>query len=102
MTAYGADQGAPTGPEHPDIPHPEQPKEPQPVEIPADIIAPTPTMPSTEPIPEVAPSAPPATPRTPLVIPSTSEPPPSSEPRIAISISEYKGLCHTLKALTTS
>ncbi|RVW57857.1 hypothetical protein CK203_115853 [Vitis vinifera] len=28
--------------------------------------------------------------------------PPSSEPRIAISISEYRGLCHTLQALTTS
>ena len=31
-----------------------------------------------------------------------SEPSPSSEPRIAISISEYRGLCHTLQALTTS
>ena len=25
MTTYGADPGAPTGPEHPEIPHPEQP-----------------------------------------------------------------------------
>ena len=93
MTAYSADQGAPAGAEHPDIPHPEQSEEPQPVEIPANI---------TKPIPEVAPFAPPATPRTPPVIPATSEPSPSSEPRIAIFISEYRGLCHTLQALTTS
>ena len=47
-------------------------------------------------------SAPFATPQTPPVIPSISEPPPSSEPRIAISIFDYRGLCHTLQALTTS
>ncbi|RVW19078.1 hypothetical protein CK203_087665 [Vitis vinifera] len=72
-----------------------------PVEIPADMRAPAPAVPSTEPIPEVAPSAPPATPQTPLVIPATSEPFSSSEPRISISISEYRGLCHTLQTLTT-
>ena len=102
MTAYGAEPRAPIGPEHPEIPHPEHPEEPQPVQIPVDMRAPAPTVPSTEPIPEVAPSAPAATPRTPLVIPPISEPSPSSEPRIAISISEYRGLCHTLQALTTS
>ena len=64
--------------------------------------APAPAVPSTEPIPEVAPSAPHATPRTPLVIPPISEPSPSSEPRITISISDYRGLCHTLQALATS
>ena len=102
MTAYGANQGAPTGPEHPEIPHPKQPKEPQPIEIPVDIIAPAPAVASTEPIPKVAPSAPQATPWTPPVIPPISEPSPSYEPRIAISISEYRGLCHTLQTLTTS
>ena len=55
MTAYGANQGAPTGPEHP-----EQPEEL--VEIPVDTPPPTPTVASTEPIPEVPPSAPQATP----------------------------------------
>ncbi|RVX18530.1 hypothetical protein CK203_006312 [Vitis vinifera] len=85
MTTYGAELGAPVGAEHPEIPHPEQPEEPQLVEI-----------------PEVAPSAPPTTPQTPPVIPSISEPPPSSKPRIAISISEYRGICHILQALTTS
>ena len=74
MTAYGAEPGAPVGLEHPEIPHPKQPEELQLVEIPADIRPPTPTMPYTEPIPEVAPSAPLATPRTPTVIPSISEP----------------------------
>ncbi|RVW12834.1 hypothetical protein CK203_110834 [Vitis vinifera] len=52
MTAYGADQGAPIGPEHPEIPHPEQPEEPQPVEIPVDITTPASVVASTEPIPE--------------------------------------------------
>ena len=61
-----------------------------------------PTVASLEPSPEVAPSASQATPRTPLVIPPISEPSPSSEPRITISISDYRGLCHTLQALATS
>ena len=61
MTAYSAEPGAPAGVEHPEIPHPEQPEEPQPVEIPDDMRVPAPTAP-TEPIPEVAPSAPPSTP----------------------------------------
>nr|CAN82550.1 hypothetical protein VITISV_037163 [Vitis vinifera] len=102
MTAYGVEPGAPAGLEHPEIPHPQQPEEPQPVKIPADMRAPAPTVPSTEPIPEVAPSAPPATPWTPPVIPSILEPPPSSEPRITISMSEYRGLCHTFQALAAS
>ena len=78
MTAYSAEPGALAGAKHPDIPQLE------------------------EPIPEVAPSASPATPQTPPVIPTTTEPPSSSEPRIAISMSEYRGLCHTLQTLTTS
>ena len=39
----------------------------------ADMRAPTPTVPSLEPIPEITPSAPPATPQTPPVIPPISE-----------------------------
>ncbi|RVW70591.1 hypothetical protein CK203_065128 [Vitis vinifera] len=102
MTAYDAEPGAPTRPEHPEIPHPEHPEEPQPVEIPADMRAPAPTVPSTGPMPEVAPSAPPAALGTPPVILSTSEPPPPFESRIAISIFEFKGLCHTLQTLTAT
>ncbi|RVW11774.1 putative mitochondrial protein [Vitis vinifera] len=63
--------GSPTGVEHPDIPHPEQPEEPQPIETPTNTRAPAPAVPSTEPIPEVAPSASPATPRPHPVIPAT-------------------------------
>ncbi|XP_034708934.1 cornifin-A-like [Vitis riparia] len=97
-----AKPGAPVGPEHPKIPHPEHPEEPQPVEIPVDMRAPAPAVPFIEPIPEIAPSAPPATLGTPPVIPSTSEPFSPHESRIAISISEFRGLCHTLQTLTTS
>nr|CAN62448.1 hypothetical protein VITISV_024008 [Vitis vinifera] len=92
MTAYGADQGAPARPEHPE----------EPVEIPVDTSPPAPTVAPTEHIPEVAPSTPQATPQTPPVIPPTLEPSPSAEPRITIPIIEYKGLCHTFQALATS
>nr|CAN60512.1 hypothetical protein VITISV_042502 [Vitis vinifera] len=102
MTAYSAEPGAPAGVEHLEIPHPEQPQEPQPIETPTDTRAPAPAVPSAEPIPEVAPSASPATPRLPPVIPATSEPSSSFEPRTIISISDYRALCHTLQALTTS
>ncbi|RVW34651.1 hypothetical protein CK203_106438 [Vitis vinifera] len=102
MTAYSVEPGALTGVEHPEIPHPEQPEEPQPIEIPTDTRAPAFAVPSTKPIPEVAPSASPATPRPPPVIPTTSESSSSFEPRTTISISEYRALCHTLQALTTS
>ena len=96
MTAYGGtNQGAPAKPEHP-----EQPEEP--IDIPADTRPPAPTVSSIEPIPEVPPSAHQATPRTPLVIPPLSEPSPLAEPRIVIPIIEYRGLCHTFQALTTS
>ena len=95
MTAYGANQGAPAGLEHLEIPHPEQPEKPQPVEISADMRAPVSIVASPDPIPEVAPSAPLATPQTPPVVPPIAEPSPSSEPRITISIFEYRGLCHT-------
>ena len=57
MTAYGADQGAPSGPEHPE----------EPVEIPANTPPPAPAMAFTEPIPKVPPSASQATPQTPLL-----------------------------------
>nr|CAN63868.1 hypothetical protein VITISV_009560 [Vitis vinifera] len=64
--------------------------------------APAPTVPSTGPMPDVAPSASPATPETLPVVPSTSEPPHPSESSVAISIFEFRGLCHTLQTLTTS
>ena len=102
MTAYDAEPRAPAGPEHPEIPQPEHPKEPQEVEIPMDIIAPAPTVPSTGPMLEVASFAPLATSGTPSIVPSTSEPPPPSESKIVISISEFKGLCHTLQTLTAT
>ncbi|RVW52137.1 hypothetical protein CK203_077787 [Vitis vinifera] len=44
----------------------------------------------------------PATPQPPPVIPPISESSPSVEPRIAIPIIEYRGLCHTFQALATS
>ncbi|KAL6340789.1 hypothetical protein AAG906_030911 [Vitis piasezkii] len=80
--------------------HPDQPEEP--VEIPADTPPPAPAVASTEHILEDTPSTPQATPQMPPVILLTSEPSPLAEPRIAISIIEYRGLCHTFQALATS
>ena len=96
MTTYGgADHGAPAR-----LQHLEQPE--QPVDIPVDTQPPAPVVAPTEHIPEVPPSAPQATPQPPPIIPPTSEPSPSTEPRIAIPIIEYRGLCHTFRALATS
>ncbi|RVW18736.1 hypothetical protein CK203_098122 [Vitis vinifera] len=95
LLSYDAKPGAPAGPEHPEIPQPKHPEEPQPVKLP------TPTVPSIGPMPKVAPSAPPATPGTPSVVPATSEPSLPSESKIAISISEFRGICYTLQTLTT-
>ena len=96
MTTYDAEPGASTGLEHLDRPHPEHLEEPQPVEIPTKMRAGAPTA---GPMPEVTPHA---TPRTPPIILAVSEPPPPSESRIAISISEFRGLCHTLQTLTAT
>ena len=101
MTAYDAQPGAPAGPKHPEIAQPEDPQQAQQVEIPTDIRAHAPIVPSTGPMPEVASFAPPATPRTLPVVLATSEPHPS-ESSIAISISEFRGLCYTLQTLTTT
>ncbi|RVW32433.1 hypothetical protein CK203_099881 [Vitis vinifera] len=92
MTTYGVDQGAPARVEHPE----------EPVQILVDTPPPAPAVASTEHISEVTPSAPQATPQTAPVIPPTSEPSPLAEPRIAIPIIEYRGLCHTFQALATS
>ena len=101
MTAYDVEPEALVGPEHPEIPQPEHPEEPQPVEIPADMRVSAPIVPSIGPMPEVASFAPPATPGTPPVVPAASEPHPS-ESSFAISISEFRGLCHTFQTLTAT
>ncbi|RVW64003.1 hypothetical protein CK203_049359 [Vitis vinifera] len=59
-------------------------------------------MASNEPTLKLPPSAPQATPQPPSDIPPTSRSSPSTEPRIAIPIIEYRGLCHTFQALATS
>ena len=52
-------------------------------------------------MPEATSFAPPTTHEAPLVVPTTSAPPPS-ESSITISSSEFKGLCHTLQTLSTT
>ena len=62
---------------------------------------PSPVVPSIGPMPEVASSALHATPETPPIVPATSKPHPSDS-SVAIPISEFRGLCHTLQTLTTT
>ena len=102
LEAYDAEPRAPAGPKHPEIPQPEYLEEPQPVEIPLAMRTLASTVAFTGPMPEVASSAPPATPGTSPIVPATSEPPPPSESRIAITLLEFRGLCHTLQTLTAS
>ena len=70
-------------------------------QIPADMRGPAPTMPSTGSMPKVASSTPHVAPGTPPVVPAASKPHPS-ESSVAIPISEFRGLCHTLQTLNTT
>ena len=82
-------------------PQDEQLPQAQQAEIPTEIITPVPTTPSIVPMPKATSSASPTTLEAPLVVPATSTPPPS-ESSITISTLEFKGLCHTLQALSTT
>ncbi|RVW81884.1 hypothetical protein CK203_050816 [Vitis vinifera] len=57
---------------------------------------------STEPIHEGIPSAFPTTHSTPQVIPAALEPSTSAEPMMAMPLSKYRDLCHTLQTLTAT
>nr|CAN69427.1 hypothetical protein VITISV_004071 [Vitis vinifera] len=74
----------------------EQPGRPQPAEIPAARRA------SPRHIPEGKPIASLVISRAPPVTPASSQPSSSAEPRMAIPISEYRELCHSLQTLTAS
>nr|CAN62324.1 hypothetical protein VITISV_018464 [Vitis vinifera] len=74
----------------------EQPRRPQPVEIPAARRA------FPRHIPEGIPIASPTISRAPPVTPASSEPSTSAEPRMAIPISEYRELCRSLTASQSS
>ncbi|RVW76541.1 hypothetical protein CK203_064336 [Vitis vinifera] len=102
LEAYDAEPRAPAGPKHPEIPQLECLEEPQPVEIPLAMRALASAVAFVGPMPEVASFAPLATPGTPPIVPATFEPPPPFESRIAITLSEFRGLCHTLQTLTAS
>ena len=102
MTAYDVQPGAPAAPKLLERPQPEHLEEPRPIEIPTDMRALAPTVPFIGPMPKVASPAPFAIPGTPPIVPATSESPLPSESRIAISISEFRGLCHTLQTFTAT
>ena len=77
----------------------EQPGQPQPTAIPATRRA------SPRHIPEGIPIASPTISKAPpvaSVVPAPSEPTTSTEPRMAIPISEYRELCHSLQTSTAS
>ncbi|RVW84663.1 hypothetical protein CK203_044589 [Vitis vinifera] len=58
------------------------------------------TLSRHRPMPEVASFAPPTTPRTPPIVPPSE--PHLAKSIVAISISDFRGLCHTLQTLTAT
>ncbi|RVW18715.1 hypothetical protein CK203_098103 [Vitis vinifera] len=94
MTAYDAEPGAQLD-QNIQRCHSQSIQRSQSVEILMDMRAPALVVPSTRPMLEVASSAPHASLGTPPVVPAASEPHPS-ECSVAIPISEFRGLCHTL------
>nr|CAN69559.1 hypothetical protein VITISV_043965 [Vitis vinifera] len=111
LAAYFAPQGAPAVPppqEAPDVPPPpelpqdEQLPQAQQDEILTDTTPPAPTAHTSVHMPEatlpVSPITQPALP----VVPATSAPPPSSEPTVTVSLTEFRGLVHSLQILSTA
>ena len=111
LAAYFAPQGAPAVPppqEAPDVPpSPELPQDEQlpqaqQDEILTDTTPPTPTAHTSVHMPEATLSASPITQPAPPVVPATSAPPPSFEPTVTVSLTEFKGLVHSLQILSTA
>ncbi|WKA01357.1 hypothetical protein VitviT2T_019640 [Vitis vinifera] len=53
-------------------------------------------------MPEATLPASPITQPAPPVVPATSAPPPSSEPTVTVSLTEFRGLVHSLQILSTA
>ncbi|RVW21836.1 hypothetical protein CK203_108565 [Vitis vinifera] len=90
LAAYFAPQGAPAVP----------PPQVQQDEILTDTTFPAPAAHTSVHMPEATLPASPITQGAPPVMPATSAPPPSSEPTVTVSLTEFRGLVHSLQTLS--
>ena len=95
-------QGAPDMPPPPELPQDEQLPQVQQDEILTDTTPPAPVAHTSVHMPEATLPASPITQGAPPVVPATSAPPPSSEPTVTISLTEFRGLVHSLQTLSTA
>ena len=102
LTAYFAAQGAPAVPAPPELPRDEQLPQAQQDEILTETTPPTPAAPTSVHMPEAIHSTSPITQGAPPVVPATPAPPPSSEPTVTVSLTEFRGLVHSLQTLSTA
>nr|CAN77345.1 hypothetical protein VITISV_011626 [Vitis vinifera] len=120
LAAYFAPQGAPAVPvpqgapavpaphgplvmpPPPELPQDEQLPQAQQDEILTDTTPPAPAAHTSVLMPEAIHPTTPITQGAPPVIPATPTPPPSSEPTVTVSLTEFRGLVHSLQTLSTA
>ncbi|RVW64045.1 hypothetical protein CK203_049379 [Vitis vinifera] len=111
LAAYFAPQGAPAVPAPSGSPRyaptsratqDEQLPQAQQDEILTDTTPPAPAAHTSVHMPEATLPTSPITQGAPPVMPATSAPPPSSEPTVTVSLTEFRGLVHSLQTLSTA
>nr|CAN82717.1 hypothetical protein VITISV_017289 [Vitis vinifera] len=104
LVAYFAPQGAPAVPAPPELPQDEQMPQAQSPRM-RFSQRPPPPAPAAHPsehIPEPIHPISPITSGAPPVMPATPAPPPSSEPTVTVSLTEFRGLERSLRTLSTA
>ncbi|RVW66968.1 hypothetical protein CK203_064076 [Vitis vinifera] len=94
--------GSPTVPAPPELPRDEQLPQAQQDEILTDTTPPAPAAHTSVHMPETIHPTSPLTQGAPPVVPATPAPPPSSEPTVTVSLTEFRGLVHSLQTLSTA
>ena len=102
LAAYFAPQGAPDVPPPLELHQDEQPPQAQQDEILTNTTPPAPTAHTSVHMSEATLPASPITHGAPPVVLATSSPPPLSEPTITVSLTEFRGLVHSLQTLSTA
>ena len=97
-----APQGAPDMPPPPKLPQDEQLPQAQQDKILTDTTPPAPAAHTSVLMPEAIHPTTPITQGAPPVIPATPAPPLSSEPTVTVSLTEFRGLVHSLQTLSTA
>ncbi|RVW84643.1 hypothetical protein CK203_044644 [Vitis vinifera] len=102
LVAYFAPQGAPVVPAPPELPRDDQLPQAQQDEILTNTTPPAPAAHTSVHMPEAIHSTSPITQGAPPVMPATPAPPPSSEPTVTVSLTEFRGLVRSLQTLSTA